>query len=1052
MRRLPFPPPPLRRAMIVVAPLALSASAFAQDALDFPYRDLMPKDETGVSAFLAEHPDYDGRGIRVAIFDTGVDPGAEGMQVTSDGRPKIIDLVDATGSGDVPTTTKAEAEDGKLTGLSGRELTLGDWPNPTGEWRLGLKPAWEIFPSALVTRMKAERKETWDEEQRRLQAAARTALADWDDANPSPTESQILEREELQARIDRLEALAGEDDPGPVFDCVVFHDGEHWRAVIDTDEDGDLVEEKAMRNFRVAQEWSTFDTVSLLNFGVNIYEDGDVLSIVADCGSHGTHVAGIVAANFPDRPELNGMAPGAQIVAVKIGDTRIGSSSLGTGPARGVKAVLDNDCQLVNMSYGGAGPVPDDNHQIDLYENLVYEQGVTFVSSAGNEGPALTTAGDPGATSSCLIGVGAFISGPMMEAQYSLREALPDGQYTWSSCGPAADGWLGPDVSAPGGAIGPVTTWSLQGNALLNGTSMAAPSVAGGIACLMSGMLAEGIPWTPQHIKRGIRSTAVDVEGVEPFALGYGLFRVDRSWNHFTRFRPYAEDGVRFDLSVAARDGARGLYLRDAGDRRGPTEVLVTVNPTFRRKAESRTQVDFQRQFRLSTTASWVEAPRFVHLTSSSKNFRVLVDPRGLPPGAHFAEVLATDVSEPGRGPVFRFPVTAIVPEPLDGTSWSKTVKLEPGEIRRFFLEIPAGATWADLTLKGGKHETDRYAVIHAVQLEPNRTWNTYAMALWNWTSEDEEQVRSFPLLGDRTLEVCIAHYWSSLGDAEFRLELDLHGIVPSESHVMMDGGEFAHRLSLSTPIGRESVKPSAKLTTKRRHLRPIDREIRPLGDRDLLPEEQRTHELILTYELEREEAGEVTLSSALNVNDRFWDTLESGLWMVFDENKRWIATGTDDDVKLDEGKHVVRFHARHQDVSILEGIQDAMLRVEEDLDKPVAVPVLSDPEGALISGHAFGSRTMERGDVATLWLGSPLAKELPKGVSEGDVLLGRVRLRRGRRCAAGSGQAPGRLAAGDDGAGRAEREEGAEGAPRRGRVRGREEGAPVRRAARPRR
>lgn len=50
----------------------------------------MPKHEIGGLRLLKDDPTSDGRGVVIAIMDTGVDPSAPGLQITSDGKPKVL--------------------------------------------------------------------------------------------------------------------------------------------------------------------------------------------------------------------------------------------------------------------------------------------------------------------------------------------------------------------------------------------------------------------------------------------------------------------------------------------------------------------------------------------------------------------------------------------------------------------------------------------------------------------------------------------------------------------------------------------------------------------------------------------------------------------------------------------------------------------------------------------------------------------------------------------------------------------------------------------------
>lgn len=122
---------------------------------------------------------------------------------------------------------------------------------------------------------------------------------------------------------------------------------------------------------------------------------------------HGTHVAGIIAANG----KLKGMAPEAEIYAYRaLGPG--GSGDTETVIAA-IEAAIEDKVHILNLSLGNDINGPD--LPITIALNKAIEKGITAIVSTGNSGPEAWTVGSPG-TSSKAISVGA--SSPPMNMPY----------------------------------------------------------------------------------------------------------------------------------------------------------------------------------------------------------------------------------------------------------------------------------------------------------------------------------------------------------------------------------------------------------------------------------------------------------------------------------------------------------------------------------------------------------------------------------------------------------------------------------------------------------
>ena len=235
----------------------------------------------------------------------------------------------------------------------------------------------------------------------------------------------------------------------------------------------------------------------------------------ADWYGHGSHVAGIIAAN-DNGVGMTGIAPDASVMPIDLLPRRDGPRSevqFFRMVTAGIDYAVTNGANVINMSLGGQSSGIVSSPHTDKYLQTLNAlcdsvqaataAGTVVVASAGNSGDFGNPEMRP---ASCPTAITVAALAPSLDRTF------------WSSYDAAVD------ISAPGQDI--LSVDSTVADAVpsphveFSGTSMAAPLVAGVAALLME----QNPGWTAEQVADQITSTAkdLDVPGRDP-NTGFGI-------------------------------------------------------------------------------------------------------------------------------------------------------------------------------------------------------------------------------------------------------------------------------------------------------------------------------------------------------------------------------------------------------------------------------------------------------------------------------------------------------------------------------------------------
>lgn len=636
-----------------------------------------------VDAYRKANPAIDGTGIVIAVLDTGVDMGVAGLQKTPTGEIKVIDVQDFSGQGDV-------------------EIARAKWNESKDKI---VRYADDGSPEFFVPPPAEQRGE---------------GTTVWF--------GLIKEKTYANSEVPDVNDNGRKDDVFGV--CVISKDdGADDDAVcyIDTNCNRDFSDEKPLRNYKLNHDSFMFarekkeKQIAPLTCAINIFVRKNKIVLHHDDGGHGTHVAGIAAGyRIMDQDGFNGVAPGAKVISLKIGENRLAGGATTTGSMKSAfeyaaKYARDHDVTVVcNLSFGIAS-LTEGDHEIDKFvDKLLRENpGLILCTAAGNEGPGLSTVGTPGGANAAITVaalLGADTARDVMGVQ--IHEAQVT---TFSSRGGELDK---PDIATPGWATSTVPRWNRRGN-FWSGTSMASPYGTGLCALLAQQVRTKnGIAPRADWIKLALMNTAEPIGGFTVLDYGAGKPNLVKAGQKLdavvAKYRndPLYAFRVTTNSPMSPGSNGRTAYWRCPYFPADRPQVF-TITPVFVPQADAAAITAFSKRLTLRSNAEWCkpEQQQVYFRDLQTANVNVTYDASKLTsPGLYTATIEGLD----GEDVVLRLVNSIMVPyqakEADDYRIKIDNQTVQGHQAKRYFIAVPAGASAMHIAMKAveGKPSTAR--------------------------------------------------------------------------------------------------------------------------------------------------------------------------------------------------------------------------------------------------------------------------------------------------------------------------------------------------------